>query len=96
MAHADHHYSVTLYSDDLAVVNCLRSLADFSQKVGNKRIAWGGTTDESWRRAGNTVTFRFTAPEYREGLLTEAARLLPSGSWSVVAQRDDDPARPQR
>ena len=61
MSHSDHHYSITVQSDDLAVINCLRSLADFSQKTGNKRIAWGGTTDQAWRRSGNEVTFRFTS-----------------------------------
>lgn len=95
MSHSEHHYSVTIHSDDLAVVNCLRSLADFSQKTGNKRIAWGGTKDVDWRRSGNTVTFRFTSPVYRDGLLTEARRLLPADAWAVVGQRDDDPARRQ-
>src|SRR6056297_3389337 len=93
--HRLHHYSVTIQSDDLAVVGCLRSLAQFSQKTGNNRIPWGGTKDADWRRDGKTVTFRFTSAAYREGFLAEAARLLPSGLWSVVSSTDDDPAKPQ-
>ncbi len=95
MAHSDHHYSITVHSDDLAVINCLRALADFSQKVGNKRIAWGGTTDSAWKAAGNRITLRFTSTTYRAGFVNEAKRLLPNDLWTVVAERDDDPAKPQ-
>jgi hypothetical protein len=95
MSHKDHHYSVTVHSDDLAVINCLRSLADFSQKAGNKRIAWGGTTDKAWKEAGNAVTFRFTDPKFRQCLLDEARRLLPTDLWNVISQSDNDPATPQ-
>jgi hypothetical protein len=93
--HADHHYSVTLRTDDMAVLNCLRSLADFSQKEGNKRIAWGGTTDAAWRNNANSVTFRFTRPVYRDGFLMEIARLLPAELFQVTKQSDNDPAVPQ-
>jgi hypothetical protein len=56
LEHSDYRFSVTSRTDDLAVVGCLRALADFSQKSGNKRIAWGGTTDAYWRRNGHSVT----------------------------------------
>ena len=39
--HADHKFSITMFSNDLAVVNCLRSLSKFSQKTGNNNIPWG-------------------------------------------------------
>lgn len=94
--HAQHRFSVTIHSDDLAVVGCLRSLSQFSQKTGNNRIPWGGTKDSEWRQAGHKVTFRFTSPAYRDGFLSEARRLLPSDLWAVAATRDDDPAQPQR
>jgi hypothetical protein len=42
LEHSDYRFSVTTRTDDLAVVGCLRALADFGQKSGNKRIAWGG------------------------------------------------------
>jgi hypothetical protein len=94
--HAFHRYSVSMKTDDLALVGCLRSLSQFSQKSGNNRIPWGGTKDVDWERDGHKVTFRFTSPEYREGFLLEAKRLLPSDLWSEVGRRDDDPAKPQR
>ena len=43
--HTDYRYSVSLYTDDRAVVNCLRALSQISQQEGNVRIPWGGTTD---------------------------------------------------
>ena len=93
--HATYKFSVTVRSDDLAVVNCLRALSEFSQKSGNNRIPWGGTKDTDWKRDGHSVTFRFTTPEYRAGFLAEAKRLLPAALWSVVAQSDSNPARRQ-
>jgi hypothetical protein len=94
--HSDYKFSVTLHSNDLAVVNCLRSLADFSQKEGNKRIAWGGTKDTDWKRDRNRVTFRFTTSQYRDGFKEEVERLLPRDLWTITGTRDDDPAQPQR
>jgi hypothetical protein len=96
---SDHHlhrYSVTIKSNDLAVVGCLRSLAQFSQKSGNNRIPWGGTKDADWRRDGNAVTFRFTSADYRAAFLSEAERLLPKALWAVATTSDSDPATPQR
>src|ERR1700683_5074041 len=95
LEHSDYRFSVTVHTDELAVVGCLRALADFSQKIGNKRIAWGGTTDVHWRRNGHSVTFRFSAPEFREGFLSEAKRLLPPSLWTVGHTRDNDAASPQ-
>ena len=91
--HSSYRFSVTIRSDDLAVVNCLRSLSEFSQKSGNNRIPWGGTKDRDWKRDGHSVTFRFTMPEYRAGFLAEAKRLLPTSLWSVAAQSDNNPAK---
>ena len=95
MSHAGYKYSITVKSDDLAVVNCLRSLSQYSQQSGNNRIPWGGTKDQDWKRDGHSVTFRFTTPEYRLGFVAEARRLLPVSLWSVVRESDDDPAHPQ-
>lgn len=93
--HASYRHSITIRSNDLALVNCLRSLAQFSQQTGNNRIPWGGTTDDAWRKAGKTVTFRFTSPAYRDGFVQEVRRLLPDDLWEEVRRRDDDPATPQ-
>lgn len=93
--HATYRFSITIHSDDLAVVNCLRALSQFSQRSGNNRIPWGGTKDADWNRDKHSVTFRFTTPEYRAGFLSEAKRLLPISLWSISAQSDNDPAQPQ-
>lgn len=93
--HSKYKHSITVYSDDLAVVNCLRALAEFSQKTGNNRIPWGGTKDKDWRRDDSCVTFHFTTTDYRAGFLAEAKRLLPNKLWSIVSQSDNDPAKKQ-
>ena len=93
--HPKYKFSVTVHSDDLAIVNCLRAIAEFSQKTGNNRIPWGGTKDRNWKRDGACVTFRFTMPDYRAGFLVEIKRLLPEHLWSIVRQSDNDPAKPQ-
>lgn len=94
--HKDYVYSITVHSDDLAVINCLRALSQFSQKTGNNRIPWGGTKDADWMRDGNHVTFHFTYPEYREGFKSEVERLLPKGCCSFTKESDNDPARKVR
>ena len=96
MSHATYKFSITVKTDDLAVVNCLRSLSEYSQKTGINRIPWGGTKDKDWKRDGHNVTFRFTTPEYRSGFVAEVRRLLPASLWSVVRQSDSDPASPQK
>jgi len=95
MIHADYKFSITIKSDDLAVVNCLRSLSQFSQQSGNNRIPWGGTKDQNWICDNHTVTFRFTTTEYRSRFVAEGRRLLPESLWSVVRENDNDPAHPQ-
>jgi len=65
--HHKYKYSVTIRTDDLALVNCLRALSQYSQKTGNNRITWGNTKDSDWKGDNNCVTLRFTSPEYREG-----------------------------
>ncbi len=80
----EYRFTVTIHSDDLAVIYCLRALADYSQKTGNTRIVWGGTTKGDWASNGNRVTFRFTKSEYRASLLSEARRLLGEESWTVI------------
>lgn len=63
-SHQDYKYSVTIHTDDLAIVNCLRVLSQYSQKSGNNRIPWGNTKDSDWRNNNNCVTFRFSNPYY--------------------------------
>ena len=94
--HYKYKFSITVLSGDLAVVHCLRSLSQFSQKTGNNRITWGNTKESDWKRDGNKVTFRFTTPEYRKGFIKEAERLLSKNLWEIFTQSDNDPAKPAK
>ncbi len=94
--HADHKFSVTIHTDDLAVVNCLRALSKYSQRTGNNNIPWGGTKDSDWKSNQHRVTFRFSAPDYRELFRNELNRLLPNNLWKEVDSSDSDPARPAK
>jgi hypothetical protein len=94
--HLRYKFSVTIHTDDLAIAGCLRALAKFSQKQGNKNIPWGSTSDKVWKRDGHRVTFKFSTAQYREGFLAEAKRLLPRALWHEIATSDNEPASPQR
>ena len=94
--HSKYKYSITLQTDDLPVVNCLRALSQYSQKSGNVRIPWGNTKGRDWERDNHQVTFRFTTPEYREGFVSEVKRLLPKGLWKEIARSNNDPAWPTK
>src|SRR5437763_6244839 len=93
--HADYRFSVTVHTEDRAVVNALRALSQISQLEGNVRIPWGGTKDADWESNGHEVTFRFTSAAYRQGFADEAARVLRPGLWQEVRRSDSDPATPQ-
>jgi hypothetical protein len=84
----NYRFSITIHTDDLAVVNCLRALAQYSQKTGNVRIPWGGTKKSDWERDGHTVTFSFSKSEYREGFIEEIGRLLPHHLWKEQRRND--------
>src|SRR5260370_31283707 len=89
------HYSVTIHTDDEALLGCVRALSQYAQATINVRIQWGGTKAPEWRHAKHHATFRFSSPEKREVFLDEARRLLPEKLWKVTGTRDDDPASPQ-
>jgi hypothetical protein len=66
--HSQYKFSTTIHCDDLAVVHCLRSLGQFSQKIGNARVPWGGTKEVDWKSDGHKVTFIFPLPATVENL----------------------------
>lgn len=92
--HDKYKYSIAIFSDDLAIVNCLRALSKFSQKTGNNNIPWGGTKDKDWIGNNHIVTFHFSEPAYRNGFVSELKRLLPRNLWEEKKRSDNDPATP--
>lgn len=93
--HDNFHYSVSIKTNDEAVLNCLRALSQFAQSTGNSRITWGGTKKKDWESNGNVVTFRFSCPDYRVAFLNEASRVFKEGLWEKDGQSDNDPAKRQ-
>jgi len=92
--HDAYKYSITIKTDDLAVLNCLRALAQFSQKTGNNRIPWGNTKDTDWQHGEHAVTFHFTEPSFRDGFASEVRRLLQATLWEELGRSDTDRAHP--
>ncbi len=93
--HARFHFSITCKTDDPFVLACLRAICHTCEQAPKAQIAWGGSGEHDWRRAGNRVTFRFTNPHYRDRYIQEAERLLGS-HWHVCGTHDNDPATPRR
>jgi len=93
--HAKYHYSVTIKTDDEAILQCLRALSQYTQLKGNKRIPWGGTKKEDWERDDHCVTFHFSTTQYRKTFMYEVFRLLPKSLWEKIEERDNNPAIPQ-
>ena len=93
--HDQCHYSVTIHTDDLALLGCMRALSQHCQKTGNPRIPWGGTKQGDWEAARHTATFHFSSTLYRDDFIAEARRLLPERLWREVSRSDYDPAHPQ-
>lgn len=92
--HSEYRFSITIHSDDLAVVHCLRALSQFSQRTDNNRIPWGNTKESDWQANNHKVTFRFTSPEYRKVFASEISRLILINTWTEISRSDDDPAKP--
>ena len=90
------HFSITCFTEDAAVVHCLRALCHFAETGVKPQIAWGGTKTSEWKAAGKQITLRFSSSDYRDRFTREAIRLLPKNSWREVRRNDSDPAKRQR
>lgn len=83
-----YRHTVTVRTDDLAVLLALRGLVHYCQREGSdKNKAWAGTGEREWRDADHQVTFKFSRPDYRATFMEEVNRLLPS-LWSKVSEHD--------
>jgi hypothetical protein len=74
---ANRRFSATLSNQDLAVIGCLMSLAEFIQQIGDMSKLFT-TYERDWRVEGQKVTFRFSAAPYRDLFINEVRRLLPA------------------
>jgi hypothetical protein len=80
--HADHRFSATVSIRDLALLGCLRALAEFSQR----HISRESREETDWRAAGQKVTFGFSRALDRDLFKNEVRRLLPEN----LVRFDDD------
>ena len=93
--HAARHFSVTIFTEDEAVLSMLRGLSYFSESAPHPQIASGGTGKGDWKNTGHQATFRFSSPECRSNFQKDAGRLLPALSWTLIGINDNDPATPR-
>jgi hypothetical protein len=87
---ADYHYSVTIHTDSLAILYCLRGLSMFAQKTGNVYKPWGAASKAQWLGHHHIVKFYFTTEQYRSDF-EEAANDILAGRWIKVGDSVDDP-----
>ena len=91
--HAGRKFSATLSTPDLALVGCLRALAEFSQTSSDDPF---GAEEKNWRAAGQKVTFGFATALDRALFKNEVRRLLPPHLVRFYAESDHDCARDDR
>ena len=89
--HADHKFSATLSTLDLALIGCLRALAEFSQHNTASRES---SDEKNWRAAGQKVTFRFSTALNCDLFKNDVRRLLPAHLVRFHPADDNDPGRP--
>ncbi len=92
--HAAYRFSVTIRTDDIAVLHLLRALCRHCESGKYQQIGWSGTGEGDWRKNGHEATLRFTRAENRTSFIAQANLLLP-GLWRLVATNDQDPATPR-
>ena len=90
--HKEFIFSVTIHSDDYALVSAMRGLAFYCQMEISKQISWGNTKEKDWAKAGHKTTFHFSRQNFRDNFIREARNLFREGAWSVASQSNDDPA----
>jgi hypothetical protein len=93
--HADHRFSPTLSARDLALIGCLRALAEFSQQASDDSASCGATEKKDWRAAGQKITFCFSRALDRDLFKNEVRRLLPANLARFDGESDNDQAQPQ-
>lgn len=88
--HAQFPFSLTVETQDRAVLFCLRGLCANVEQDADWATALAEASVDAWTKAEGCVTFRFSAPRHRSAFLGDATRLL-AGKWMRVALHDDEP-----
>jgi hypothetical protein len=89
--HVDRQFRATLSTLDLALVGCLRALADFSQQ----NLSRESREEKDWRADGQKVTFGFSRALDRDLFKNEVRRLLPANLVRFEGESDNDPGKPR-
>ena len=86
---SEYRYSITVETQDDAVLFCLRALWQYAERHPLPPSAGELATTDEWRLGEGRITFRFSNPYNRGDFLGEATRLL-AGKWIRHASSDDD------
>ncbi len=95
MAHhapEEFRFSLTVRTDDLALVHCLRALCHYCEASSHKAAGTAGAKQSDWDDGGHRVVFRFSTHGCRTMFHEQLERLFPRDLWKIVAQNDHDPA----
>lgn len=95
IAHAKYHFSVTVQTDDVAVLHCLRALCQHWAGGQYPQMGWGGSDQVTWKSSNGKVVLRFVTATGRASFISDAQRLLGQ-HWTEVSRSDADPASPRR
>lgn len=97
MAHhaaEEFRFSLTVRTDDLALLQCLRALCHYCEASSHKAAGTAGASQSAWDDNGHRALFRFSTHGCRTMFLEQIERLLPREMWKVVAQNDHEPPPP--
>jgi hypothetical protein len=93
--HKEFTFSVTIHSEEYALISSMRGLAFYCQGEISKQISWGNTKEKDWAKAGRKAKFHFSRQNYRDNFIREAQNLFRDGLWRIEGiPSNNDPARP--
>ena len=92
--HIHFKFSITVHSDDLALIASMRGLAWFCQDEMNRQISVDGAKQEDWSRDNHEVKFYFTSKDNRQNFINVAINLFRQ-AWKIKNLSDDNPPTPQ-
>ena|ERR1035437_6197828 len=55
--HKEFTFSVTIHSEEYALISSMRGLAFYCQGEISKQISWGNTKEKDWAKAGRKARF---------------------------------------